>query len=84
MNNIYDIPYNYNDQVPFIKTKWYDSEDIERSEEQKEIDKKQDEDLNAEIKRSTDIDNKQSEDIDKINTKIEELDRPPFYETDDE
>lgn len=37
-----------------------------------------------EINRSTGIDEKQSDEIDDINDKIEELDRPPYYETDED
>jgi hypothetical protein len=86
MNYMYDIPYGYNDEVPFIKKKWCDCDGggSGRSDEQKEIDKKQDEEISEEIKRSTTVDEKQSEEIDKINSKIEELDKPPYYETDDE
>lgn len=80
MNFIYDIPYGYDDQVPFIRKSCCDGG---RSEEQKEIDEKQDEEISEEIKRSTTIDEKQTEQIDKINTKIEELDQPPYYETDE-
>lgn len=85
MNSIYDIPYGYDDQVPFIKKKWCDCDGSGgRSEEQKEIDKEQDEKISGEIERSTGVDEQQTEEISKINTKIEELDRPPYYETDDE
>lgn len=83
MNSIYEIPYGYDDQVPFIKKKWCDC-DGGRSEEQKEIDKEQDERISGEIARSTGVDEQQSEEIVKINSKIEELDKPPYYETDDE
>lgn len=85
MNYIYDIPYGYDDQVPFIKRKCCDCDGSGgRSEEQIEIDNEQDEKINDEIERSTGVDEQQSEEITRINSKIEELDKPPYYETDDE
>lgn len=81
MGTIYD--YDFFDEVPFYKKSCCDGGGG-RSEEQKEIDERQDETINKEIERSTGVDETQSQEIADITKKIEELDRPPIYETDEE
>lgn len=80
MGSIYD--YDFYDGVPFIKKECCDGGG--RSEEQKEIDKAQDEAIKKEVNRSTAIDDTQTQEIADINKKIEEMDKPPYYETDEE
>lgn len=75
--------YDFCDQVIFIAKKCCGC-DGGRSEEQKKIDDEQTAAIKAEVERSTGVDDKQSEEIVVINDKIKELDKPPYYETDEE
>lgn len=81
MASIYD--YNYYDYVPYYAKKCCDGSGG-RSEEQKEIDDAQDKAIQKEVDRSTEVDNTQTKEIANINEKIKELDKPPYYETDEE
>lgn len=76
--------YNYNDIVPFIPKKCCGGGSGERSEEQKKIDDAQNAALKQEVERSKGVDNTQTQEIADINKKIEALDKPPVYETDEE
>ena len=80
MGYIYD--YDFNDDVIFIPRKCCGGGG--RSEEQIEIDDEQTAEIKGEIERSTGVDEQQSQEISSINDKIKELDRPPYYETDEE
>lgn len=77
MGRLYD--YDFYDDVSYIANMC-----CGRNKEQKEIDETQNELINKEIERSTGVDEKQADEIDKINDKITELDRPPYYETDEQ
>lgn len=79
MGYIYD--YDFNDDVIFIARQCCSGG---RSEEQIEIDDEQTAEIKGEIERSTSVDEQQSQEISTINDKIKELDRPPYYETDEE
>lgn len=81
MGSIYD--YDFFDEVPFYKKSCCDGGGG-RSEEQKEIDDAQTAEIQKEVERSTGVDEQQSKEINTINEKIKELDRPPYYETDEE
>lgn len=81
MGSIYD--YDFFDGVPFYKKSCCDGGGG-RSDEQKEIDKQQDEAIKKEVERSTEVDDVQTQEIADMAKKIEELDRPPVYETDEE
>lgn len=80
MGYIYD--YDFNDDVIFIPRKCCGGGG--RSEEQIEIDNQQTAEIRGEIARSTGVDEQQSQEISSINNKIKELDKPPYYETDEE
>lgn len=80
MGYIYD--YDFNDDVIFIPRKCCGGDG--RSEEQIEIDNEQTAEIQGEIARSTGVDEQQSQEINTINDKIKELDKPPYYETDEE
>lgn len=80
MGYIYD--YDFNDDVIFIPRKCCGGGG--RSEEQIEIDDEQTAEIKGEIERSTGVDEQQSQEISSINDKIKELDKPPYYETDEE
>lgn len=80
MGYIYD--YDFYDDVVFIPKSCCGGGG--RSEEQIKIDDEQNAEIKAEVERSTGVDDKQSQEIETINDKIKELDKPPYYETDEE
>ena len=82
MDTFYDNPWGYTDGTPFIPTypyKW-ESGGGDRSEEQKKVDKEQDEKLSIEIARSTETDALQDKKISDMEGK---LDAASSYETDE-
>lgn len=80
MRTIYDDPvWGYDDDVPFVP-KDYSGGGSGRSEEQKEIDAKQDKKIDSEIERSTEIDVEQSSQIEELSKKVDES---RYYETDE-
>lgn len=79
MRSIYDDPvWGYDDEVPFVPRDYAGGSG--RSEEQKEIDAKQDKEIKDEIERSTGVDSEQSSQIDELSKKVEE---GRYYETDE-
>lgn len=81
MNNLYTVPWGYDDKVPFYQKKPCNCEN--RSKEQQEIDEKQNQEIKAEIERSQTIDTEQSVKIEELNTKIDNFDSTHYYETDE-
>lgn len=79
MGYIYD--YDFYDDVIFIPRTCCSGG---RSEEQIEIDNEQDAEIQGEIERSKGVDEQQAQEITTINDKIKELDKPPYYETDED
>lgn len=81
MNDLYTIPWGYDDNVSFLKKNpcGYD----ERSKEQQEIDEKQDKEIKTEAERSQKVDAEQSAKLAELDNKINNIDHNQYYETDE-
>ena len=82
MSNRYTDPWGYDGDVPFIKRNPCGCQN-ERSEEQIEIDDKQDADIKAEVQRSQTVDAEQSAKLMELDNRSNKLDNNQYYEADE-
>lgn len=82
MNNIYTDPWGYDGTVPLIAKNGCGCQDG-RSDQQIEIDDKQDAEIKAEAQRSQTVDAEQNQKIDELTEKVDNIDPNDYYYTDE-